>query len=450
MKKYLLTLLLLVPMLASAYDIEIDGVYYNLDKETKTAEVTSGNGWYDGPLVIPNTITYQDVDYIVTKIGAYAVKYNSHGFGIPSITIPNSITHIDADFTYSGLKSVYISDIAAWFNIKFSSIYSNPLRYANHLYLNGEEVKDLIIPNSVTSIGWMAFYNFPGLTSVIIPNSVTSIERSAFESCTSLTTVTIGGSVTSIKSSAFKGCTHLTSVTIPSSVTCIEKEAFSECYRLNNITVLGTTPPTCEEKTFYCANNVRDPWDVYTYAKLHVPMGSEELYSSAYEWRYFNHIKEDMAMDGKTYYADLMVKQGSTGYTRQAVKADETYTIYIGAQEGNKVNAVTFNGKDVTDEVFDGYYTTPRIKQASVLSITYQYGGQNAVQDIAGNCNVKVLGGMNEIKVTGVDEPSVVSIYAEDGKLVAKENIHGSSTINLQGDRLYIVKVGSQTFKVAI
>ena len=115
----------------------------------------------------------------------------------------------------SGLTSVHITDLAAWCKITFGD---NPLSYAHHLYLNGEEIKDLVIPNSVTTIGDHVFEGCSGLTSVTIPNSVARIGNFAFEECTGLTSVTIPNSVTSIGVRAFWKCTSLTSVTIGSSV----------------------------------------------------------------------------------------------------------------------------------------------------------------------------------------------------------------------------------------
>ena len=87
---------------------------------------------------------------------------------------------------------------------------------------------------SVTSIGWGAFHNCSGLTSVTIPNSVTSIGREAFSGCRGLTSVTIPNSVTSIGDWAFLNCSGLTSVTIPNSVTSIGGGAFQYCGSLTS------------------------------------------------------------------------------------------------------------------------------------------------------------------------------------------------------------------------
>ena len=219
-KSILFTLMALLPLIASAYDAQIDGVYYNLIPKAKQAEVTSGDTKYKGSVTIPESFTYDGVTYSVKSIDNNAFQYCSQ---LTSVTIPSSITNIGKSGSMitvgafdgcSNLTSVHITDIAAWCGIIFTDYRSNPLYYAKHLFMNGKEITDLVIPNSVTSIGNYAFSGCEGLTSVTIPNSVTKIGWEAFSRCFGLTSVTIPNSVTEIGYSAFSGCSGLTSVNI--------------------------------------------------------------------------------------------------------------------------------------------------------------------------------------------------------------------------------------------
>ena len=177
-------------------------------------------------------------------------------------------------------------------------------------------------------------------------------------------------------------------------------------------------------------------------------MGSGDVYGSAHDWRYFNKIKEDMEADGRVYYANLTVQQGTTGFTRQAIKASEKYTIYIGSLGQNRVNAVTFNGVDVTDQVANGYYTTPEIKGESVLSVSYETTTSARALTLE---NVKVTGYNGEITIQHIDEPSDISVYTVDGKLIKSiPEAFGSANLQVPAEQLYIVKVGSRTYKVAL
>ncbi|MBQ6612424.1 MAG: leucine-rich repeat protein, partial [Alistipes sp.] len=112
-------------------------------------------------------------------------------------------------------------------------------------------ITNIVIPNSVTSIGEGVFECCSNLTSITIPNSVTSIGRWAFQNCSSLTSITIGNSVTSIDNWAFKGCSSLKSITIPNSVTSIGKGAFLGCSSLTSITIPNRVTSIGEEAFSY-------------------------------------------------------------------------------------------------------------------------------------------------------------------------------------------------------
>ena len=319
-----LAVLLSLPLMAA--EVEIDGIRYDLNAEAKQATVIA-MGRYSGEVVIPESVEFRGISHSVTSIGnnAFNRRYDLTSVTIPnsvtsigryafyycsgltSVTIPDRVTSIgesafancsgltsvtignsvesigqEAFYECSGLTSVHISDIAAWCNIDFSNYASNPLYYVHHLYLNGEEVKDLVITNSVTSIGDYAFYYCSGLTSVTIPNSVTSIGERAFYYCSGLTSVTIGNSVESIGQEAFYYCSGLTSVTIGNSVTSIGRRAFAYCTELLDVYCYAEKVPNTESNAF--------DGSYPEYVTLHVPDASIDSYKATAPWSVFVNI----------------------------------------------------------------------------------------------------------------------------------------------------------------
>lgn len=165
-----------------------------------------------------------------------------------SVTFPDSVTRVDGFEGCTSLEKVFISDIAAWCAIDLGSVSeSNPLYYAHNLYLNGELVTELVIPQTVTVIKPRVFMGCTSLTSVTLPDGLTSIGGGAFSGCSSLTSINIPDSVTYIGSNTtFYGCSSLTNISIPKGVSSIGTSTFECCFKLksivlhNNITSIGS------------------------------------------------------------------------------------------------------------------------------------------------------------------------------------------------------------------
>ena len=198
------------------------------------------------------------------RIGENVQTIPSYAFygcsGLKSVNIGNSVTSIgnSAFYNCTGLTSVNISDLAAWCKINFGNASDNPLYYAHHLFLNGEEITDLAIPSNVEQIQNYAFYGCTGLTSLNIPSSVTSIGYdysgyNAFYGCSNLAIITVDENnskydsrddcnaiIETESNKLIYGCKN---TVIPSSVTSIDKKAFKGCSTLSSINIPGSIKP---------------------------------------------------------------------------------------------------------------------------------------------------------------------------------------------------------------
>ena len=349
-------------------------------------EAFKGTLWYDTQYAeAPNGPFYIDpilfgckgdkaTGDLAIKEGTTCVGYEAlYGcYNLTSVTIPPSVVSVNTNaFEYcTGLKAVHITDLAAWCGIKFQWGWddrsSNPLSYANNLFLNGEKVSDIVIPEGVTRIGSYAFDHCDPLTSVTIPDGVTSIGEYAFRKCSNLTSITLPPSiikiensaflwcfkldavhisdlaawcgislsmngvsplhygahlylndeevtnlvipdgVTSISNYAFEKCSYLTSVTFPEGVTSIGESSFDGCSGITYISLPKSLNDIYVSAFAHCSN-LRD---VYCYAEnvpntrdaffaspianatLHVPAGSIDKYKATSPWSEFGNIVE--------------------------------------------------------------------------------------------------------------------------------------------------------------
>lgn len=347
LKSVTTVLVALFSLNAFAYDVEIDGIYYNLISKVKTAKVTNPydnmidkalNNVYSGILTIPETIEHNGIQYTVTEIEAYAFQFNgvasislpntitSIGMGafesssIKSIVFPNSVTSIGmrAFANCSGLETVTLPNslhtigddaFSGCRKLKEVSISNTIISIGNRAFSGCVNLKTIDIPKSVSHIGRSAFYGcskleqvvfhdatlisigygaFDGceqLSSINLPNSVSYIEGESFSGCTSLTSIEIPTSVGSIERGTFSGCSHLEHVTLPSSITSIGSGAFADCPNLSEIYCYASEPPTIPESDKFLVI-YKHPFDKSfpDYITLHVPSASIDAYKATEPW----------------------------------------------------------------------------------------------------------------------------------------------------------------------
>ena len=171
----------------------------------------------------------------VPSIGEYAFQNCT---SLAEITIPASVQRIGySAFDHCpSLKKVCISDIAAWCSIVLDYSFETP----KALYLNNEQITQLVIPEGVTGIADYVFANCEGIERIDFPNSVQTIGNSAFLECFDLSAVTFGGGLTHIGSGAFAGCAGITEVILPNSLTTLGDSAFRECTGLESVYIPGS------------------------------------------------------------------------------------------------------------------------------------------------------------------------------------------------------------------
>lgn len=334
MRKLLFSILLLVlPFIANAEKVQIAGIWYELYPASEEASVCAPDGTskYSGDIIIPDSIEHENVYYRVKSVEANAFRMH---YSLKSIELPNSVTTIgnEAFFGCYNLAQIKIGnsvnkigskafESTAWMrNLPDGIVYldyillgykgeklsgkieikegtrilqpnvfqdcigitdviipntvmtvgesafegcsnlanvvlSNLLtRIEARMFFGCSNLNNVVIPNAITSIGEYAFSNCANLTNIVIPNSVTSIEKSVFQNCMNLTSVTLSNLLTKIEDDTFNGCLNLNNVVIPNSVTSIGNFVFSYCANLTTITIPSSITTMGDGVFAYCAN----------------------------------------------------------------------------------------------------------------------------------------------------------------------------------------------------
>jgi hypothetical protein len=257
-------------------------------------------------------------------------------------------------------------------NNHFNIIYANTF------------IKGVILPDTLQTIGYIAFYSCISLTGVTIPAGVTSIEMGAFFSCTGLTGVTIPAGVTSIEMGAFAGCTGLTSVAIPAGVTTIGDDAFADCAGLTGVTIPAGVTTIGDEAFSGCIslNNVTIPAGVTTIgmsafngctslSNVTIPDSVTSIGDDAFR----NTPWYDSQEDGLVYINRVLYKYKGTMEANTTISDIRSGTVTIGGAFTQCTNligvAIPDSVTTIGDYAFYGTRLTSVTIPAGVTTIGY-------------------------------------------------------------------------------
>lgn len=370
-------------------------------------------------LVLPNN---------VKEIGMQAFCYCQN---LKSVTIGLGLKTVSSH-AFSGsnrIEEVHIQSLESFCNINFENESSNPLLYAQQLFCQGFEIKDLTIPEGVTSIGNYAFVGFSGLTSVLFPSDITTIGESAFKDCSSITSIILPEKLQFIKGNAFSGCYSLKKLVIPSSVEFIYQESFAYCSALESIDVQATTPPFLYENSF---SDYSVP--------VKVPKGCKEAYQLAQGWKNFTNINDVdkykliYMVDGEDYKS-YEIEEG-TSISPEPAPTKEGYTFSgwgevpktMPAHDVTVTGTFTVNKYKLTYSVDGEEYKSYDIEYGSAITSEteptkegYTFSGWSEIPETMPANDVTVTGTftINKYKIT----------YIIDGEVYLTEEVEYGSMI---------------------
>lgn len=449
---------------------------------TLSSSITSiGNAafWYCKSLkaiTIPSSVNY---------IGEKAFN---NCIGLTSMTIPASVTSIGKgafkgcfeieQFTVDSNNHFYSSLEGVLFNKELDTLIAYPNRkspqysvpssvtYMEELaFFDCSGLSAISIPSSIKTLEAYVFSGCVSLESIIIPSTVTSIGEDAFNGCTSLTSIIIPPGVTKLGESIFYGCSGLTSITIPSAVTSIGKNAFLSCTGLKHF-IVDSENAAYSSYEGVLFNKSRDSLISYPNKKssqYEIPSSVTSIGDGAfYRCSDLNSIviPTSVKLIGKAAFKHCSsLSSVSIPSTVRSIGTDAFYNC-SGLSE---IHCQIYSPLPITSYVFDKIN-----KDACKLYVPIGTSGSYRAATAWGDFANIIEEAVTVIKDTRGDD---ITVYAEPGAIVVKRaplvetifvyRISGvlvkavkatgaDVRIPASSNQIYLVKVGSKTFKVAL
>lgn len=175
---------------------------------------------------------------------------------------------------------------------------------------------------------------------------------------------------------------------------------------------------------------------------------------------YTTTVQGSMLISAKFVWSDtpepeediyLSIKQADNGNVKLKAGKWNSYQFVFAPAEGWVIHSVSFNGKDVTDEIAaDNSYWTPEITENSELVVVYA-SSESGIEEVESSSPAKIFGYSGNITVNNAKIGDVISVYTTAGVLVNSTVANSdTTTIRVQENEVYIVKVGKKTFKIGM
>ena len=334
---------------------------------------------------------------------------------LESITFEGTIDSIGDISCY---KEVHTPNISTWLKLPFAD--AGVMKDSPRLFIGGEEIENIVIPNEFKQIRPFAFYNCESLRTAQIPNSIKTIPEGMFTNCQNLIEVTLPTMVDSIKNEAFMNCPNLTNLDFPSRLTYIGESAFSECTSLTSLSF--------QSKVSYIGKNAFKGCENISEMKLSSSLNSiaegafngcvsiSELnlpnsISLIEDYAFANcsglskviaHWKEPISIESNTF----------TGFTPDCF-------LYVPVMTSTKYSNV-------------GWDVFPNLKEGGVLEVTGNIGGQIVYADETIRNNSKSF-------VFTPYKSFYLTMTPDEGYIIKKVKLNGENvTSQVEDGRLFI------------
>lgn len=426
-------------------------------------------------------------------------------YNLTEVTIPESVKALYGTFTYcTNLKKISAPGVEILGRSTFNDTALEELNFPNLRYIDGDcfrgcsNLKNVIVPEGVISVGSDAFGGCENLESLTLPGTV--VEFGGITGCKSLKTISLCNPTPVVTSGDSYNPLNFdsemflnTTVKVPTGSLEAYRNAevwkgFFNIEEDANLVSNIFTVYMGEEIYYYDEENISltfsdevlAEFDGYRYAKKGSSMTLEfvprESYYEGYKItklvingqdvtadvvdnKYTTVVKGNICIEGFGYGEDdeyvepedpyLSIKQADNGCVKMKVDRWDSYEFFIVPTEGWSIHTVTLNGADVTSEVDeDGRIVLSNIKEDAVLNVVFE-STESAIENLV-KSHAKVYAKANALQIEGADAGDKVMIYTDGGMLVKSFACKSSSVEVPLEHGTYIVKVNDKVITVLL